>query len=257
MDLDSVAAAHHGAWNETERSILAYLLQHQREVAESSVHRVAERTFTSASSVMRLTKKLGFSGFAELKYFIRTSLAEASPGEGVDLLAAQREDLEATMAQLERVDLEPIVRRIHESSAVYCLGTGFAQRTAVSEFSKSLLTNGKSSSVIPDLTELRVGLPMMKPEDLMVLVSLSGDTPDYAEIPQMLALRGIPTLAVTRLSSNRMSAQSQWSVHYCASPITLPWHPGPFYSFVGLNLTLDHLVRRYMIYRLGLEQGGA
>lgn len=250
MDLDSVVAAHHGAWNETERGILSYILSHQQEVAGSSVQAVAQRTFTSTSSIMRLTKKLGFSGFAELKYFLRSCLAEAEPEAGTDLLAAQREDLQSTLEHLERVEIEPIIQRIHEAGSVYCLGTGFAQRTAVSEFSKSLLTNGRSSSVIPDLTELRVGLPMMRTGDLMVLVSLSGNTPEYARIPQMLAARGIPTLAVTRLGGNQMATDARWNVHYSASPVTLPWHPGPFYSFIGLNLALDYLVRRYMSYRL-------
>ncbi len=246
VNLDAIVAAHHGSWNETERTIMAYILANQQEVARSSVQAVAARTFTSPSSVMRLTKKLGFSGFAELKFFIRNSLDDGTSRAPVDRIELQRKDIDATLAHLGRVDLEPLVRAILDARSVFCLGTGFAQRNAIKEFSKSLLTNGIHSVVVPDLTELRVTLPMMQPGDVVVLASLSGNTPEYAELPDQLALRGVHTIAVTRLDNNIMAARSKWNIHYCATPIDADWHSGEFHSFVGLTIALDYLVRYVM-----------
>lgn len=256
MNLESIVASTQGSWNDTERDILSYLLAHQEEASEASVQHIAQRTYTSTSSVMRLAKRLGFSGFAEMKYFIRTSLREAEHRPAPDPIALQRDDVLGPLTHLESLSLGPIVSRLYESSAVYCLGTGSSQRLAASEFAKSLMANGKQATVITDLTEMRVSLPMMRPSDTLVMISLAGTNPDFVDIPRAATLRGVPTLAVTRLSNNPLAAASRWSLHYCASAMNPPWHVGEFYSLIGLNVALDYLIRAYMGHRLRAEGGG-
>ncbi|MPV52472.1 hypothetical protein GCO27_05210 [Corynebacterium sp. zg331] len=177
MNLDSIVAATQGTWNNTEHDILAYLLTHQAEAANASMQQIAQRTYISTSSVMRLAKRLGFSGFAEMKYFIRTSLWEAAERDAPDPVALQQQDLLGTLTHLESTATDPIVQRLYESNTVYCLGTGSSQRLTASEFAKSLMANGKQATVITDLTEMKVSLPMMKANDTLVLVSLGGNNP--------------------------------------------------------------------------------
>lgn len=255
MNLESIVASTQGTWNDTERDILTYLLAHQAEAADSSVQQIAQRTYTSTSSVMRLAKRLGFSGFAEMKYFIRTSLREVAERDAPDPVATQRHDLLATLDHLEATAMEPIVRRLYESNAVYCLGTGSSQRLAASEFAKSLMANGKQATVITDLTEMKVSLPMMGANDTLVIISLGGTNPDFVEIPRAASLRGVPTLAVTRLSSNPLAAASRWNVHYCSTALHPSWHIGEYHSLIGLNVALDYVIRAYMEYRRGEESG--
>ncbi|KQB84231.1 MurR/RpiR family transcriptional regulator [Corynebacterium oculi] len=253
MNLESIVASTQGSWNDTERDILAYLLAHQAEATESSVQQIAQRTYTSTSSVMRLAKRLGFSGFAEMKYFIRTSLREMEHHQAPDPIALQRDDLLGTLTHLESLSVAPIVSRLYESRAIYCLGTGSSQRLAASEFAKSLMANGKQATVITDLTEMKVSLPMMEASDTLVLISLGGTNPDFVEIPRAASLRGVPTLAVTRLSSNPLAAASRWNIHYCSTALHPSWHVGEYHSLIGLNVALDYVIRAYMAYRLRAE----
>ncbi|KQB87452.1 HTH-type transcriptional regulator GlvR [Corynebacterium lowii] len=253
MNLESIVASAQGTWNDTERDILSYLLAHQDEAAEASVQQIAQRTYTSTSSVMRLAKRLGFSGFAEMKYFIRTALRQSEEQPSPDPLALQRHDLLDTLDHLDSLSIEPIVARLYQSNTVYCLGTGSSQRLAASEFAKSLMANGKQATVITDLTEMKVSLPMMKPSDTLVLISLAGTNPDFIEIPRAASLRGVPTLALTRLSNNPLASAAQWNIHYCASALNPPWHVGEFYSLIGLNVAVDYLIRAYMAHRLERE----
>lgn len=241
-----MVAAHSGSWNETERTILSYLLNHQSEVMQLSVQAVAAKTYTSPSSVMRVSKKLGFSGFAELKYYLRAQSAGEQPEKPCSRVELQAQDIKATIQGLYHQDLEPLAQQILDAGTVYCIGTGMAQRNAMIEFSKSLLNNGIRAVEISDLTEFLLVVPLMQPTDLVVLASLSGETKEYVEIPQRLALRGIPVVAVTRQGMNSMAKAARWNLQYSATPIHAEWHSGSYYSFVGLSIVLDYLVRYLM-----------
>ena len=73
MDLQDVVNANQHRFSGTEREILAFMLDNEKFVAEATISSLAHKTYTSTSSIIRLTKKLNFSGFAELKYFIKSS----------------------------------------------------------------------------------------------------------------------------------------------------------------------------------------
>ncbi|MDO4927958.1 MAG: MurR/RpiR family transcriptional regulator [Corynebacterium sp.] len=245
-DFDSLVAAQASNWNETERQILSYLLANQRTVSTMSVQAVAAATYTSPSSVMRVSKKLGFSGFAELKYYLRSQIAGQQVAVPRSRLELQAQDIQSTIAHLRQQDFDPLAQHILDAGTVYCIGTGMAQRNALREFAKSLLNNGIRAVQISDLTEFLLVVPLMQPDDVVVLASLSGETKEYVDIPERLKLRNIPLLAVTRTGPNRMAQAARWNVQYSATAIQAEWHPGKYYSFVGLSIVLDYLVRYIM-----------
>ncbi len=148
MDLQDVVNANQHRFSETEREILAFMLENEEFVAESTINSLAHKTYTSTSSIIRLTKKLNFSGFAELKYFIKSSLNRSEPFNP-RFIESGREDIQRTYDYLEHMELSGLLKRIHEARTVYCFGTGYAKRNAVQEFAKSMQVCGKFCHVIP------------------------------------------------------------------------------------------------------------
>lgn len=53
--------------SEGEKTLAAYILVHGMEIAKYSTRSLAEVTYTSPPTVLRLCKKLGFSGFDDFK----------------------------------------------------------------------------------------------------------------------------------------------------------------------------------------------
>jgi len=53
---------------DTEQAVLEYLLLHLDEALKLGVRGVAKANFTSTSTVMRLSRKLGYNGFIEMYY---------------------------------------------------------------------------------------------------------------------------------------------------------------------------------------------
>ncbi|MEX3609444.1 MurR/RpiR family transcriptional regulator [Rothia sp. LK2588] len=253
MDLESLVNAHQQQFSQTEREILAFMLNNEQFVADSTITSLAHRTFTSTSSIIRLTKKLGFTGFAELKYFVKNSLAEAAP-VNTDFIASGARDINKTLSDLTQRDLTEVVEKIHRARTVYCFGTGYAQRNAVQEFAKSMVACGKFTHVIPAKNEFIGSVQAMGEQDVVILVSLSGSTESVMETVRTLSLRKVPMIAITGAGINPMSHLADFSLHYETTPTRLPGHKTPYHSFVALTVLLDYLTRQYIKF---LEEGNS
>jgi transcriptional regulator, rpiR family protein len=245
VDLQDVVNANQHRFSETEREILAFMLENEEFVAESTINSLAHKTYTSTSSIIRLTKKLNFSGFAELKYFIKSSLNRSEPFNP-RFIESGREDIQRTYDYLEHMELSGLLKRIHEARTVYCFGTGYAQRNAVQEFAKSMQVCGKFCHVIPARNEFESAMNNMTQDDVVIIVSFSGQTENMREHIKMLALRRIPMIAVTAIGVNYMSSHAEYSLHYQTTPTHISTQRKPYYSFVALSGLLDYIVRRYI-----------
>ena len=53
--------------SDSEQSIARYLIDSDIELEQMSTSDISKRTFTSPAAVIRLAKKMGFSGWNELK----------------------------------------------------------------------------------------------------------------------------------------------------------------------------------------------
>ena len=51
----------------TERTIADYLLDHPESAMECGVHELAERTFSSASTIIRMCRRIGFDGYKDFR----------------------------------------------------------------------------------------------------------------------------------------------------------------------------------------------
>ena len=111
MDLQDVVNANQHRFSETEREILAFMLENEEFVAESTINSLAHKTYTSTSSIIRLTKKLNFSGFAELKYFIKSSLSRSEPFNP-RFIESGREDIQRTYDYLDHMELSGLLKPV-------------------------------------------------------------------------------------------------------------------------------------------------
>lgn len=245
MNLEKLINTYQHRFSQTEQDILAFMLENQEFLAETTINQLAHKTYTSTSSIIRLTKKLGFSGFAELKYLVKTSLSQREP-TNPNFIASGLSDIKQTLDFLQGYDFSPLLQKIHSARTLYCYGTGYAQHNASQEFAKSLLACGKFTHLIPASRELAASSSVMTATDLLILVSLSGNTPDVEESIKKLSLRKIPMLAITAQSVNYMASTASYVLHYQATPTRLAGADHPYHSFVALNVLLDYLVRRYI-----------
>lgn len=66
--IEELITKHQKLFGELDKEIIAYMLNNPEQIKKLSITELADITFTSKSTVLRLVKKLGFSGYSEFKY---------------------------------------------------------------------------------------------------------------------------------------------------------------------------------------------
>ena len=239
----------------TEKDILAFILANEAFVADSTVSALARQTFSSTSSVIRLTQKLGFEGYGELKYFIKDSLTAKQPATR-DIVSVTRSDVAATFELIDNSTLDPVVSLLAGARTVYCFGTGYAQRLAVKDFVKSLMLSRKLFYIVPGANEFERTVDQMTPKDTVLIASLSGATSGLEQVMAELKLRGVPTICIAAQSGGYLALEADHTLYFASTPAVTRLQTGPFYSFVGLNVLLD-VIARSLIVRLEEESGAS
>lgn len=206
---------------------------------------LAEKVHASKSSVLRTTKKLGFSGYSEFKYFLRNSFEERNSTEEKNKFQKQKDDINQTINFLDNYNFNPINKLLDRSEIIYVYGTGYSQRKALEEFSKMMLNMEKRVIIIPNKTEFDMAMPMIREKDCIIIASLSGETEDVKENLTTLSIRKIPTITITAPGDNYFARHCDHHLTYFCDFFTVGRKQIVTQSLIGLNVLVDYFIRKY------------
>lgn len=192
----------------SERLIASYILNHPEETSRISSRELARRTYTSPTTVLRLTKKLGFANFNELKVNIVSDLKRL-PVHDVSIHAA--DNALAVMSKIARLK-RSVLERVREKTSPELLQQTadlivnatyvdiFARDTPASAAdyaAHQFLTEGRIANVYEDLDRM-VYLSMVIPADhVCFLMSRSGTDQTLIHVARNIRQRGAKTIALT------------------------------------------------------------
>lgn len=253
MKLEALINKHFSHLNENDRHIAEYIIQNRETCQNLPITELATRTLTSKSSILRLTKKLGFSGYSEFKYFLKNESQETieSPSSFLDM---QAEDMSQTEKLFKQSHTLPIFSAIHKSRKIFCYGTGWGQRDVIRTFQRSLIPLQKFPTIIESLNEFNdIVEDTLTPDDLVIIVSLSGDIKRAKEITQTLTMKGIPILSITNISNNTLASLATYNLYFQSTPYHFP-KEGMHGLMLPLFQLMDSFVRGYIDYVKQLEE---
>lgn len=68
MNFEERVYEHEWQLNETDDDIIDYIQKHKSDIMKLSIQKIAADLYIAPNAVMRLSKKLEYSGFSELKF---------------------------------------------------------------------------------------------------------------------------------------------------------------------------------------------
>ncbi|GCF94867.1 HTH-type transcriptional regulator GlvR [Enterococcus florum] len=246
MDIETRARAYSSELSTTDKEILAYILNHKAAIISMGVSELSKKVHVSNSSIVRLTKKLKFKGFSEMKFYLEQSLKVKTEEPTQSTLDLQTKDLEQTQRLLQQTDFSELVEKMYQAETIYCYGTGFSQKNSLSELSQAMMYMNKRVLSFPAKREFDMNMPLITQKDLVIILSLTGETDEIKENIHMLKLRSIPLVSITNLAKNYLAEQADFNLFYAATPFPgIANQQESFYSFISLKLVIDTLIRKY------------
>lgn len=191
--------------NKSDNEILSYCIQNNEKVSDMKVQEVAQALYTSPASVIRFCKKLGFSGFSEFKAALkmevhRKSKTQTSEINSIDFL----KDISKTIQLIPEETIEEILKLIHTRKRIELFAVG-SSRTVANEFAKRLQLVKKSAYCYDDSTLMNISAKQLGEDDLVIALSVSGETSLVIAAANMAKSRGAALVSMTNLGSNTLS----------------------------------------------------
>lgn len=215
MNLDLNKLTCTASLTDTERAVLEFLLTHIDEALKLGVRGVAKANFTSTSTVMRLSRKLGYNGFIEMYYKLLGAAGKGTPvyelNEG--FLSHFAGDGNVSMENYRSLRLA--AQRIHKTDQmVFIYGMGFSSMMA-EYLAKKLLVLG-IKCIFSDGAD-SIGVFENNLEDIGVFIafSRSGRSPYVLNRVKMAKENSVFTMGFTNDGASPLK-------EYCSCVIEVP-----------------------------------
>ncbi len=211
MRVDELLNFHYDEMSDNERYVCHYLAGHYEECSRKTVDEFAADCSVSKTMLIRFAKKLGLSGYSELKARIRIERREAQPN--VDgLLQAMTDSYHKMMEDLVKKNLTKLFEKLFAANRVFVYGSGSSQARAASEM-KRIFLPAKEMIHLHGHDLLCTLKRFAKPEDLVMIISLSGESDMVVELAKALKVSNVPTVSITRQKSNTLASLCQENLY--------------------------------------------
>lgn len=218
--------------SETERAVADYLLTHTDQAMEMSIHQLAEHSFSSPSTIVRMCRRIGFDGFKEFRRCVTYELAVRKQSKEEEQKEIQREDsleniiekityknimsLEDTKNLMDGETLGKCVELISQCRAVLLFGIGASLCAARDAYLKFLRLN-KPCIVNDDWHSQYLQAKNASADDLGIVISYSGETVEMVECMKAMKENATPIIAITRCVDSPVSRLADYKLYTAAN----------------------------------------
>ena len=217
---------------EAEMNVITCLLENTEEAAALTVHELAKKTYSSASTIIRLCKKLGFKGYKDFSRSLIYELANRkdpeiqydrdiekdSPLQEVadKILYRSMAALEKTRALIEPEVLCRSIQLLERASKIVFFGVGSSLLVGQDAQAKFMRIN-KISFCEADFQAQLVLAKNMDEQDAGIIISYSGLTKEMLDIAAILKKRKVPIISITRFAETELSAMADYKLWVASS----------------------------------------
>lgn len=248
MRIEELLNQHYDGFGENEKHICHYLSSHYEECSSQTIEEFASGCNVSKTLLVRFAKKLGLSGYRELKARIKIELQEKESNvEG--LLQTMTDSYHKMMDGLVKKDLSGFFDKLYRAKRVYVYGSGSSQARAASEMKRIFLPAKEMIHLSGH--DLRYALQKITtPEDLVIIISLSGESEAVVELARELRTKQVPAVSITRMRHNTLASLCGENLYIHS--VQLPVKYGIEYEFTTPYFILTEYL--YLSYQNALAE---
>ena len=186
----------------TEQSFAQYVIEYPEKLTEiSTIANLSKESGFSVGSIVRFTKKLGFEGYSEFKFFIANNIIDIDANDNQNyldsLLSIYVQEMTLIKNQLNLDDVNNLVDKLKNSDTILIVGKNNSY-TAAKQFQLRLNRMGYKAISFEDESTIFNYTDILKPNDLVVLFSISGHgSSEYSSIIEGFQNNDIPLSLIT------------------------------------------------------------
>ena len=189
MNLLQYIRQNYESFTEREKRIADYLLNDNNDIIEMSAKEIGDATNTSAPTVVRFSKKLGFSSLNEMKIKLSISLSNSKNKEEFEYLDRDLSTksiisgvkqsihtiIDETVNLISECELDNAIDLLSKAKNIYVFSVGVSNLVGLDLYYKMSRINKRC--IAHSDTHLQItSSALMEEGDVAVAISYSGDT---------------------------------------------------------------------------------
>ncbi len=192
-----------------ERKVGQFVLDHPEDVIHMTLAEIADQVQVSDATAVRFCQSMGYDGWLEFKISLTRAIphsphlihkdvsAEDSPAAIFrKVIQGSVQALDSTLALLEETAIEKAVELLANARSILIAGVGTSGPMA-HEFFNRLLRLGLNCQVQTDSYLQLMQLALLTPEDVLVVISQTGDSYDPRRTAAEARRMGVPVVCIT------------------------------------------------------------
>lgn len=235
--------------NETDISIWEFIVDDYETAAKMGLEEIAKHCNVSRTTVSRFVRKIGLSGFSEFK--VRLGMETNRYDNSLykeDHFEAVTDSMIHYLETQKNKNYDPICELIYNANNVFSYGSGDIQYEVSTQLKRMFLSKEKLIYNIDGVTFDEATFNVLKHNDVVILISLSGNSDEILEIARRLKLRGIRIISITEFKDNLLTQISDESLYINSMDLTIFDTRVPFKTTMLYFVLIELLFIKYCVY---------
>lgn len=246
MKLEELVNKNYSKLNENDVYILKYILKNKKECYTLGINELAKRCNVSRTTILRCVKKLEFEGYSEFRVHLKWKENDVCNEEDNNIEKLFTE-INQTIKLIKDRDFTSICKLIYNAERIFVYGTGAAQMVVAEELKKTFLSVNKYLYVVEGEQEFETLTRNITERDLVIIISLSGNTEFLQKYINKLSLRDIQYISITKLVNNKLSTMTPYNLYVTTAEFELS-NGLSYETFTMFYILIEVLFRHYVSY---------
>lgn len=244
-----------------ELNVADYIFDNRQDIKAMSIQELSKLTRASTSTILRLCKKLGYEGFSDFKIDLIASLnneykvifqEDISLNDSIEevnnkVYQMEKSALDETYALINIKQLNHAIDLLNTSNKVVIFGVGNSALSG-KELEYQLIKLKKNLCCHFDYHTQRNALSTMDENDLLIIISHSGETIECVNLLKQAKENRIPSIAITKFGHTKASSLASVVLHTSSNEERLRLIPirSQISQLTVINILLTNLfIKKY------------
>lgn len=210
-----------------ESVVAQYIMDHSQSLKNMSIQALAKLNHVSTSTILRLCNKLGYRGFSDFKVDLISSPLQKHGAEILQddinlndtlqdvnrkVQAMEKSSIDETHSIVNLHALDQAVDLIITSHKIVIFGVGSSGLVG-KELEYQLIKIKKDINCHFDAHISRNIVSTLSKNDLIIIISHSGETPECVELLKLAESLKVPSIAITKMGQSQLSLLANIVLH--------------------------------------------
>lgn len=246
MKMDERFNTYRHRLGETDLLIWNYIQNNRRLCTRLSIEQLGEKCSVSRTTILRFAKKLGYHGYRDMRVCLELE-QEQDPLLG-DVISQTCAIYKQAIDEISTADFTDLLRRIDEAENLYICSSGMVQDAVANEMRRMFLSADKWFYPINGPSEGSVMLENLTDRDLVVMLSLSGESRTIVELAHAIKVRNIPMVSITQLRDNTLAQMSDIQLYITTISVSQQKLQRPYLPTTSFFILIELLYLKYLEY---------